>query len=153
MDDRPEPTPEGKLIGEAQRRLRWSNRKAATAAGISEGRWRQIVAGYQTPRKGVYIPVTDVPAATIARIAEVVGVTPAELEGARRPDAADSLRELMAKPGPTSRELIDELRRRLDELRDVMDRELDADGRPVRNALIDGLKAEIDRSTTNGAGS
>jgi hypothetical protein len=67
-----------------------SAREAARRAGISEGRWRQIAAGYQVVSAGVYAPVHG-PAQTLARMAAVVGVTPAQLTEAGRPDAAQAL--------------------------------------------------------------
>ena len=67
-----------------------SAREAARRAGISEGRWRQIAGGYQVVSAGVYAPVRG-PAQTLARMAAVVGVTPAQLTEAGRPDAARAL--------------------------------------------------------------
>ncbi|MFD4830220.1 helix-turn-helix domain-containing protein [Streptomyces uncialis] len=90
----PQPTREGQLLKAALENRRLSARKAAKAAGISEGRWRQIVNGYQTPSKGVHVPAigsTD----TIARMAQVVGVTPEQLEEAGREDSAAALRGLL----------------------------------------------------------
>jgi hypothetical protein len=74
-----------------------SAREAARRAGISEGRWRQIAGGYQVVSAGVYAPVHG-PAQTLARMAAVVGVTPAQLTEAGRPDAAQAL----ASSGPDS---------------------------------------------------
>jgi hypothetical protein len=74
-----------------------SAREAARRAGISEGRWRQIAGGYQVVSAGVYAPVHG-PAQTLARMAAVVGVTPAQLTEAGRPDAAKEL----ASSGPDS---------------------------------------------------
>ncbi len=150
MDQRPEPPPWGKLISDALKRSGLSARKAAQRAGMSDGRWRQITSGYQNVSRGVFAPVQG-PAETVARMAQVVGATPEQLEGAGRADAAEELRTLLGAREPSHRELIDDLRAKLDELRAVMDRELDSDGRPVRNALIDGLRAEVERSTTNRA--
>lgn len=152
MTDRPEQRPEGRLIELALKRSRprLSGRKAADAAGMSEGHWRAIISGSRSIAKDTWVPVRA-PAETLAQMARVVGVTPEQLEGAGRADAADELRTMPAAVEPSHRELIDDLRKRLDELRAVMDRELDSDGRPVRNALIDGLRAEVDRSTTNRA--
>lgn len=95
MSDRPEQRPEGRLIAAAQKRHRTSNREAAPRAGISEARWRHIVTGYRS-EAGQYIPVRG-PAETLARMAQVVGVTPEELEEADREDAAAELRELQEK--------------------------------------------------------
>ena len=94
MPNRPEPPPWGALITDSLRRTRLSAREAARRAGISEGRWRQITGGYQVVSAGVYAPVHG-PAATLARMAAVVGVTPAQLRQVGRADAA---RELSAAP-------------------------------------------------------
>jgi transcriptional regulator with XRE-family HTH domain len=94
MSTRPAPTPEGELIKDALKRTRLSARRAAERAGISEGRWRQIVNGYQTVTRGQHVPVTG-PAETVARMAHVVGVTPEQLEGVQRADAAAELRLLL----------------------------------------------------------
>jgi hypothetical protein len=90
MSQRPEPPPWGALITAACRRGQLSARAAARQAGISEGRWRQITSGYQVVSPGVYAPVRG-PAATLARMAAVAGVTSAELRAAGRADAAQAL--------------------------------------------------------------
>lgn len=97
MTDRPEQRPEGRLIGVALKRSRLSGRRAAELAGMSEGRWRQIVSGYISISKGVYAPVEG-PAETVAKMAKVVGVTPEQLKEAGRADAAEELRELTTTP-------------------------------------------------------
>jgi transcriptional regulator with XRE-family HTH domain len=98
MGNRPEQRPEGRLIGLAQKRSRLSQRQAAKRAGMSEARWRNIVSGYQSVSAGVYIPVRG-PAETVARMAQVVGVTPKQLAEAGREDAAEELRDLAAISG------------------------------------------------------
>ncbi|MFC3346096.1 helix-turn-helix domain-containing protein [Streptomyces echinoruber] len=99
---KPEPPPEAVLIKEALRRSRLSGREAARRAGLGETRWRQIVNGYQDVGGGVRVP-TVAPAETLARMAQVVGVTPDQLRGAGRADAADALVELLqAQPSPAS---------------------------------------------------
>lgn len=65
-------------------------RSAAKLAGISVTRWRQIVLGVQPAGGGNYVPVIG-PADTVARMAQVVGVTPNELTAAGRPDAGARL--------------------------------------------------------------
>lgn len=90
MPNRPEPPPWGALITESLHRAGLSAREAARRAGISEGRWRQITGGYQVVSAGVYAPVRG-PAATLARMAAVVGVTAAQLRQAGRADAAKVL--------------------------------------------------------------
>lgn len=93
MTERPEQRPEGRLIAAASKSSPLSVREAAAEVGMSEGRWYQIVRGYQTISKGVYAPVRG-PAETLARMAKVVGVTPEQLEEAGRDDAAEELRAL-----------------------------------------------------------
>jgi hypothetical protein len=103
METRPEPPPEGRLIEAAAARLDISIREAARRAGISYGRWRQIVKGYQNIGRGIYGPVRNAPARTIAKMARAAGVTPAQLaaEGCR-PDAAAILAGLLeAEDEPT----------------------------------------------------
>ena len=97
MDERPEQPPEGKLIAEALARSGISIRQAAKRAKISYGRWRQIASGYQNVSPGSFARVRA-PAATLARMASVVGVTPDQLTGAGRADAAEILRTLTAEP-------------------------------------------------------
>lgn len=96
--ERPQPTPEGKLLASAQQQTQHSQREAAELAGMSENHWRAITKGYRTVSAGVTAPVRA-PAATIARMAQVVGVTPEQLEEADREDAAAELRE-MHSPEP-----------------------------------------------------
>lgn len=96
MQTRPEPPPEAALIRAAAKRNRISGRKAASLAGISDARWRQIVTGYQSVG-GTFVPV-KAPADTLARMAQAVGVSAEELAAADREDAADELRELSTAP-------------------------------------------------------
>lgn len=90
MTDRPQPPPWGILIAAALRAAGLSAREAARRAGVSEGRWRQIAGGYQVVSPGVYAQVRG-PAATLAKMAAVAGVTAAELRAAGREDAAQAL--------------------------------------------------------------
>lgn len=94
MTDRPEQRPEGRVIAAASKSSPLSVREAAAEVGISEGRWYQIVRGYQTISKGVFAPVRG-PADTVARMARVLGIEPEQLEKAGREDAADELRALL----------------------------------------------------------
>jgi hypothetical protein len=87
MKGRPEPPPWGALITAALARNGLSAREAARRAGLSEGRWRQITGGYQVVSPGVYAEVRG-PAGTLARMAAVADVTPAQLRAAGRDDAA-----------------------------------------------------------------
>jgi transcriptional regulator with XRE-family HTH domain len=87
MADRPDPPAWGVLLAAALRKAGMSAREAARRAGISEGRWRQIVGGYQVVSPGVYAHVRG-PAATLASMAKVAGVAPEQLTAAGRDDAA-----------------------------------------------------------------
>ena len=78
MESRPEQPPEGRLIADAASRMELSIREGARRAGISYGRWRQIVTGCQNVSPGSFAAV-HAPAKTLAKMAEVVGVTPAQL--------------------------------------------------------------------------
>lgn len=93
MDQRPPQPPEGRLIAAAADRLDLSIREAARRAGISYGRWRQVVSGVQNVSPGSYAAV-HAPAKTLARMAAVVGVTPEQMETeGQRPDAAEVMRQ------------------------------------------------------------
>lgn len=106
----PRPRPEGALIKAALTRSRLSARKASARAGISEGRWRQIMNGYQTVSRGNHIPVIG-PPETVAAMADAVDLTPEALAEVGRPDAAEILRELRVEaekrnpPAPTDAEI------------------------------------------------
>lgn len=108
MPERPAPPPWGALLTKALSRAKLSAREAARRADISEGRWRQIAGGYQVVSAGVYAPVRG-PADTLARMAAVVGVTPAQLRRAGRPDAASAL-AAEAQDAEMSQELLQRVR-------------------------------------------
>lgn len=107
MAERPEQLPEGRLIAVAQKRARLSGRKAADLAGMSEGHWRAIVSGSRSISKGVWVPVRG-PADTIARMAQVVGATPEQLDEVGRGDAAEELRQLQPDGQRPARTPMDE---------------------------------------------
>ncbi|HUC24358.1 MAG TPA: helix-turn-helix transcriptional regulator [Streptosporangiaceae bacterium] len=107
MADRPEPPAWGVLLAAALREAGMSAREAARRAGISEGRWRQIAGGYQVVSPGVYAHVRG-PAATLARMAKVAGVTPDQLTAAGRDDAAIVM--LREQDRPASDELLARVR-------------------------------------------
>jgi transcriptional regulator with XRE-family HTH domain len=93
MVEKPKPPPESVLIRDARKRARLSGREAARRAELSEGRWRQIENGYQSVTRGVFAESPG-PAETVARMAQVVDLTPEMLEEAGRADAAEELRRL-----------------------------------------------------------
>jgi transcriptional regulator with XRE-family HTH domain len=90
MTERPAPPPWGALITAALASEGISAREAARRAGLSEGRWRQISGGYKVVSPGIYAEVRG-PARTLARMAAVAGVTPAQLRASGRDDAAQIL--------------------------------------------------------------
>lgn len=94
-EDEPKPTPEGKLIAQRREAIRpkLSQNRAAKAIGLSGNRWRHIEKGFQTVAAGIKAPVMG-PADTLAKMAQLVGVTSDELIAAGRQDAADELAAL-----------------------------------------------------------
>jgi Helix-turn-helix domain len=92
MDERPSPPPEGQLLATALAATGMSIREASRRAGISYGRWRQITTGYQNVSPGSYARVRA-PAKTLARMARVVGVSPAQLDDAAREHDRDQDRQ------------------------------------------------------------
>jgi hypothetical protein len=92
MDQRPDPTPEGRLIAAAAKSKNLSIREAARRAGLSYGRWRQVTAGYQNVSPGEFA-IVNAPALTVARMAAAVNLTPEQVETqGQRPDAAAIMR-------------------------------------------------------------
>jgi transcriptional regulator with XRE-family HTH domain len=108
MTERPEPPPWGALITAALASEGISAREAARRAGLSEGRWRQITAGYQVVSPGIYAHVRG-PAATVAKMASVVGVTPAQLQAAGRDDAARVLADKLGRK-PAGDEMLERIK-------------------------------------------
>lgn len=85
--------PEGRVIEDALKRPpKKSMRKLADEVGLSEGRVRQIINGYQS-MGGQIIAIVG-PADTVARLAQAAGVTPEQMRSAGRPDAADVMSPL-----------------------------------------------------------
>ena len=91
---KPEPTPEGQLIKRAVELSPYSQREVAELADLSEARLRQIMSGSQSMGGGQYAKVTA-PSMTLARISDVVGVTPERLREVGRVDAAADLEEII----------------------------------------------------------
>lgn len=106
MELPPQP-PEVKLIDDLRQAIRpkLSVRKAAELAGLSEGRWRQLVKGYNQATKDTAVP-TNAPAETLARMARVVGATPDQLREVGREDAAHELANLATAHTATARGVI-----------------------------------------------
>ncbi|MEU8278166.1 hypothetical protein ACFYOK_37635 [Microbispora bryophytorum] len=145
MSERPPPPPEGALITAALKAAGISVRAAAGRVGISDGRWGQITRGYQNVGAGQYAPVRG-PALTVAKMANVAGVTPQELEEAGRADAAEKLREIQsatAIPHDTSRLAIEI--RELQQQVDALMAELPPERREQLERLIAEEEQEIQR--------
>lgn len=98
-----QPSEAAQLIESRRSAKHVSVRKAAAAAELSEGRWRQIALGYQAAARGTRVPV-NAPADTLARMAAAVGVTPAEMDEIDRSDVAALLRDMgeVDAPAPAS---------------------------------------------------
>ena len=90
------PAPEAALIKRARKAIRptLSIRAAAKKARLSEARWRQIEAGYQTVSDGTRVPAIGL-AGTLARMAQVVNVSSKQLREVGRQDAANELDQLI----------------------------------------------------------
>jgi hypothetical protein len=101
MSEKPTPTPEGELIRKSLARIGLSARQAAKQTGISEGRWRQIVNGYQTVAKDNHVPVRG-RAEVIAAMARTVELTAEDLISVGRDDAAEKLAELGPAPSASA---------------------------------------------------
>lgn len=66
---------------------------------MSEAHWRQIISGYESLGGGQYREVHAKPE-TLARIAQVIGITPDQLVKVGREDAARALEEITPEPAP-----------------------------------------------------
>lgn len=137
METQGDPPPEGRIIEEAREKRRLSQNKAAERAGLSGTRWRQIVTGTASGGKGIQIPVRG-RAETVARMAQVVGVTPERLAEVGREDAAEDLREL--PPLESRKRSPVEMQR---ELKERLDRIL-AEGDPGDVQALDKFTRAID---------
>lgn len=96
MSPSPAPPDEGAALEAARKKADLSQNEAARRAGMSGTRWRQIVSGVQSSG-GSRVPVLG-PPDTVAKMAQVVSMTPEDLEATGRTDAARELRDLIAEP-------------------------------------------------------
>jgi len=104
MPKPPAPPSEARLLKLARlnHRPRLSVADAARLAGVSPSLWRQVEAGYSTPAAGVRVPKVA-PPDTLAIMARALGITPADLAGAHRADAAAVLADLLREaPEPAA---------------------------------------------------
>jgi hypothetical protein len=85
------------LIRARRKRLHLSYERAGALVpgGLSDTRWRNLEDGFRTVKGAGRIP-ESAPALTLAGMAYVVGVTPAELHAHGRHDAADELLALIS---------------------------------------------------------
>ena len=87
-----------RLIRDRRRKMHLSYDRAGQlipSRPLSPTRWRQLEDGYRTVRGIGRIP-ESAPPATLAGMAYVTGVTPAELHAEGCPEAADELVQLIA---------------------------------------------------------
>lgn len=174
-DDPLKPSRAAELIESRRLALGASVRKAAAAAELSEGRWRQIAKGYQIAAQGVRVPV-NAPPDTLARMAAAVRVRPDEMEKVGHPQVAQLMRfmadgpprvgapagEVPSGSSPagaaahlSDEELIAELARRLESRRvhglgEVGGGDVDRDSPPIATEVID---AEVPGSDAGSAAS
>ena len=118
----PTQPPEAKLIDDLRQSIRpkLSVRRAALTAGISEGRWRQIIKGYNQATKDTALPAVA-PADTLARMARTVGATAEQLREVGRDDAAEELDAMLKKSAHFR-----EVKRQVGEIYDAMQHQPDS---------------------------
>lgn len=106
MTTTPQPPAEAVLIRERRLAIvpHLSMREAARRAGISSPWWRVLETGVRRVKKQDFPESAN--EETLARMAQVVGVTPEELRAAGRPDAAAILEKLLAVPPDPVSDLI-----------------------------------------------
>lgn len=95
MSLQPSPPAEAELIRQRREAAvpEMSRRQAAAKAGISASQWSDVERGRKKAGPGVIVPVLAT-AETLARMAQVVGVSANDLAATGREDAADELRAL-----------------------------------------------------------
>jgi hypothetical protein len=138
----PPAPPESQLIAARRKAMDPppSYRKAAKAAGISPERWRQIETGIARVARGTDVPVSGVPADTIARMAHAVGATPAELESCGRADAAAELRQIIAAEPASDADVLADILKRVAALEEHF-------GRPPKRLSFEQEEESRDRKT------
>jgi hypothetical protein len=96
--DAPGPTPEGQLIRQVRDLSipRLSIRAAGKRIGLSAEQWGYVERGYRPAGAGQPPRPFSPPAATLAKMAHALRITPERLESeGQRPDAAKILREIL----------------------------------------------------------
>jgi transcriptional regulator with XRE-family HTH domain len=103
--DAPGPTPEGQLIRQVRDLSipRLSIRAAAKRIGLSAEQWGYVERGYRPAGAGQPPRPFSPPAATLAKMAHALEITPERLESeGQRPDAAEILREILHREVETA---------------------------------------------------
>jgi len=98
--DTPGPTPEGQLIRQVRDLSipRLSIRTAAKRIDLSAEQWGYVERGYRPTGAGQPPRPFSPPAATLAKMAHALRITPERLESeGQRPDAAEILREILQR--------------------------------------------------------
>jgi transcriptional regulator with XRE-family HTH domain len=90
--EQPDQSPEGELISQVMAREGLTIRGLARDLKMSDTRIGQIVRGYQTLKADTFFAVRG-PTKTVARIAELLKIDPADFDGAGRSDVADLMRK------------------------------------------------------------
>lgn len=132
----PNETPEGRLLESARDQAGLSQNEAARQAGMSGTHWRTIVKGGASTmrsRRGV---------ATLARMAEVVGVGADDFDEIGRHDIAAQLGDGDAE------ELLDDMERTLTRVEKMIEAHADDRERPSGLAAINLVRTILEKSTT-----
>ncbi|MGC4886770.1 hypothetical protein [Micromonospora sp. DT227] len=139
LTEKPAPQPEGALIFRAMERRNLTARAAANQVGMSEGRVRQLINGYQALGSQQFRVVKG-KAIRVAQLAKLAGVTPEQLTDVGREDAAEVLRDLMSEDAATQVQQDQPVNE--DELRAIRDNdELPQHLRQWASTLLDQLHA------------
>ena len=134
-------SPAGELIEAARQRLGLSQNAAAREINISGTRWRQIVKGSGSS-DGVRTAVRG-GADTVARMAELVGVSAGDMERVGRKDVARKIADADPQPAPEAPRWDGEIIGPSDPLRDGEQlRWRDEDGRRIYELTVRGLSFE-----------
>lgn len=128
-------TPEGRLLESARERRGLSQNEAARQAGMSGTHWRTIVKGNASTmksRRGI---------ATIARMAEVVGLRASDFDAIGRLDVAARL------GSDDAEDLLDDMERTLTRVEKMIEAHADDREQPSGMAAIQLVRAILEKST------
>lgn len=121
-DELPRPTPEGKLIRQVRSLSipKLSIPAAAARIGLSAEQWGYVERGYYPARDGNPPRPFSPPAATLAKMAHALRITPERLETeGQRPDAAENLREILRDQPQNDKPSLSDLANRPDLLGEI----------------------------------